>query len=339
MSATTRAIRTNLVRGGYGFKSAEGKKEPGTGMEKERRTKWDKRYFILADVNPPAVFWFKNESAYMADKEPKGSIPLDMGNVQMEDGEDKFEGQTILTLNSPDRNLIMRFMNRPGFETEGADWFSDVEMRCASGDVVSNAVKIQARFRARPEQRMLGEAKANAATVQAMARGAQTRKKLQQQEVPVRVTRIVEAMDTDDSGVIDVEEISTFFETMQLIDGNNRGKPPKLQAQEIVQNLADDEDATNCSAADLHQFLTKQFMKHPGPLQKIEKSMLLIPIGSRVVVKPTGKDAASPMWKDWTGQQGELLSYYNESCWCYVQLDGPAGRKPFKTDVIQALTD
>ena len=40
--------------------------------------------------------------------------------------EDKFEDKTILTLNSPDRNLIMRFMNRPGFETEGTDWFSDV---------------------------------------------------------------------------------------------------------------------------------------------------------------------------------------------------------------------
>ena len=34
-------------------------------MEKERRTKWDKRYFILADIHPPAVFWFKNESVIL----------------------------------------------------------------------------------------------------------------------------------------------------------------------------------------------------------------------------------------------------------------------------------
>jgi hypothetical protein len=62
MSATTRAVRSNLVRAGYGFKSAEGKKDAMTGQEKARRTKWDKRFFILSDVNPACVFWYKNES-------------------------------------------------------------------------------------------------------------------------------------------------------------------------------------------------------------------------------------------------------------------------------------
>ena len=89
----------------------------------------------------------------MADKEPKGSIPLDFANVDLEDGVAKFEGQTILTVASPDRNLVMRFMNRPNFESEGSDWYNDIEQRCATGDVVKNAITIQARFRARPEQR------------------------------------------------------------------------------------------------------------------------------------------------------------------------------------------
>ena len=50
------------------------------------------------------------------------------------------------------------------------------------------------------------------------------------------------------------------------------------------------------------------------------------------------------MWKPFTGQTGTLARYYNESTWCYVQLDGAdkedyvafaAAQKPFKTEVVE----
>jgi hypothetical protein len=233
----------------------------------------------------------------MADKEPKGQLPLDFANVELEDGEDKFEGQNVLTVSSPDRNLIMRFMNRFGFESEGTDWFNDIEQRCATGDVVQNAVSIQARFRARPEQRKLGEAKKAAGKIQAMARGEATRKMLMQQEVPFRVTRIVESMDMDDSGTVEITELSAFFETMQLIDGKGKGDPPKLQAENLIEAMTGQEGATSCSTKKLHDSLVRRFTKNPAMLEKIERSLLLIPVGAQVVIRPGGNDANNPMWQ------------------------------------------
>ena len=56
MSATTQAVPFRPFARAMN-KSAEGR-EP-TLDEKERRTKWDKQIFILADIHPPSVFWFE----------------------------------------------------------------------------------------------------------------------------------------------------------------------------------------------------------------------------------------------------------------------------------------
>ena len=363
MSATTRAVRGNLTRAGYGFKSADGKKDKNTGAEIDRRQKWDKRFFILSDVKPPGLYWYKNESvrflqrwhfsefvariqanprvaaaqAFMADKEPKGNIPLDMANVDIEDGTDKFEGQTLLTVSSPDRVLTMRFMNRVGFESEGSEWYSEIELRCATGDVISNAVKIQSRFRSRPEEKRLGEAKGAVSKIAAIHRGRALRAELAKQAVPTRVARIVGSMDLDDSGRVDIQELASFFETLQLIDGSSKGKPPKLQAEELIDQLSDEEEATSCSTTDLYDFLVRQFTKTTANLEKIENSMLLIPIGQRVKVSSDRYGA------DFKNHTGVLKSYYNESLWCYVLMDDvPVGEeeqilKPFKTEFIEAI--
>ena len=343
MSATTRAVRGEMVRAGYGFKSADGKKDTMSGASIQRRTKWDKRFFILSEVQPPAIFWYKNESQYMADKEPKGSIALDMATVEIEDGVEKFAGQTVLTVSTPDRNLTMRFMNRDGFESEGAEWYQAVEKLCATGDVIANAVKIQARFRTNGAQADLAVKKGAANAIGAHANGMLTRKELEMQKVPDRVDRIVTSMNTDDSDSVDISELSSFFETMALIDGGKK-KPPKVQAEELIAHLADDEEATSCKSGDLKDFLTKQFTKNPGPLKKIETALLLIPVGSRVVIEPMGENANNSMWMEFKGKTGSLVRYYNESSWCYVQLDGAdkedytafaENQKPFKTDVVQ----
>eukprot|EP01048_Picozoa_sp_COSAG05_P012268 COSAG05_NODE_1215_length_5490_cov_153.169542_3_plen_1192_part_00 len=343
-SATTRAVRGEMVRAGYGFKSTDGKKDAMSGAAIERRTKWDKHFFILAEVQPPAIFWYKDESQYMADKEPKGSIPLDMAIIDIEDGDGKFAGQTILTVSTPDRNLTMRFMNRDGFESEGAEWYMDIELRCATGDVIANAVKIQARFRTNGAQADLATKKGAANAIEAHARGMLTRKELEMQKVPDRVDRIVTSMNTDDSDSVDISELASFFETMALLDGGKK-KPPKVQSEELIAHLADDEMATSCKSGDLKDFLTKQFTKNLEALEKIESALLLIPVGTAVVIEPVGQNAHNSMWTEFKGKTGTLVRYYNESTWCYVQLDGAdkedyaafaENQKPFKTEVVQS---
>ena len=85
---------------------------------------------------------------YMQDKAPRGYVLLDRAKVEMEDGQLKLAGQTIIKLQTPDRTLVFRLDNKAK-ASEGADMFGDIEARCATGDVVSNAVTIQSRFRAR----------------------------------------------------------------------------------------------------------------------------------------------------------------------------------------------
>lgn len=61
-SATTKAARTFLVRGEWVMKRPTLKRDPQTGKEIENKVKWDKRYLILADTTPPAVYWYKNDA-------------------------------------------------------------------------------------------------------------------------------------------------------------------------------------------------------------------------------------------------------------------------------------
>ena len=62
MSLQTRQVRANLVRAAYCYKSPEGKLDAATGKEKERKTKWDKRFIIVSETTPAGVYWYKNES-------------------------------------------------------------------------------------------------------------------------------------------------------------------------------------------------------------------------------------------------------------------------------------
>ena len=66
MSLQTRQVRANLVRAAYCYKSPEGKMDAATGKEKERKTKWDKRFIIVSETTPAGVYWYKNESVRKA---------------------------------------------------------------------------------------------------------------------------------------------------------------------------------------------------------------------------------------------------------------------------------
>ena len=61
-SATTKAARSFLVRGDWALKRPTLKRDPQTGMEIENKVKWDKRYIILSDTKPPAIYWYKNDA-------------------------------------------------------------------------------------------------------------------------------------------------------------------------------------------------------------------------------------------------------------------------------------
>ena len=52
--------------------------------------------------------------------------------------------------------------------------------------------------------------KANVTNIQALARGKATREQLQQESMPFRVERIVNAMDLDDSGTVHLTELAQF---------------------------------------------------------------------------------------------------------------------------------
>ena len=70
---------------------------------------------------------------YMQDKAPRGYVLLDRAKVEMEDGQLKLAGQTIIKLQTPDRTLVFRLDNKAK-ASEGADMFGDIAARCATGD-------------------------------------------------------------------------------------------------------------------------------------------------------------------------------------------------------------
>ena len=54
---------TNVERE-WGVAKERGK--AATGKEKERKTKWDKRFIIVSETTPAGVYWYKNESVRKA---------------------------------------------------------------------------------------------------------------------------------------------------------------------------------------------------------------------------------------------------------------------------------
>lgn len=275
---------------------------------------------------------------------------LDRSTVVMEAGEGKFAGATILRISSTDRELVVMFdvPTKGGgpVRTDGADWFADIEARCATGDVLANATAIQARFRARGEKREFEAQKAAAGTLQKLTRGKATRDKLALEELPFRVDRIVNAMDTGDDGVIQVTELAQFFEVLALVSGASKGKTPKDQAMGIVARLTKSDEATEVDAPALSRFLLSTFDTPKGAtrIAKIERSMLQVPVRARVMIMPDGPDRQGS-FVEFSGQKGVLVGYYNEEAWCYVALDGDGDdeekwaeeekrKKPFKVEVV-----
>jgi hypothetical protein len=262
----------------------------------------------------------------------------------MEDGTGDQAGSTILTITSPERTLLIRFENDA--KATGANWYQDLEKRCATGDVVANAVAIQARFRARGEQKAFEESKAAATKVQALVRGKATREKIAQESLPFRVMRIVNAMDVDGGGTVETKELAQFFEVLQLQTGVGKGDPPKVQAQKIMARLTKSDDATSVDTLVLAEFLTKTFSNPKGAarIEKMEKAMLQLPVRARVVIDPDPPDRAG-VDADQLGMKGVLVGYYNEERWCYVALDGEgpeeewadeeSRKRPFKVDVVK----
>jgi hypothetical protein len=61
-SATTKMARSFLVRGDWVMKRPTLKRDPQTGMEIDNKVKWDKRYVVLSDTKPPAIYWYKNDA-------------------------------------------------------------------------------------------------------------------------------------------------------------------------------------------------------------------------------------------------------------------------------------
>jgi hypothetical protein len=65
------------------------KRDPQTGMEIENKVKWDKRYVILSDTKPPAIYWYKNEavsapyfrSSYSCAEKPPQPHPMRRSGV------------------------------------------------------------------------------------------------------------------------------------------------------------------------------------------------------------------------------------------------------------------
>jgi len=254
---------------------------------------------------------------------------------------------TDLKIVAPEQTLFLRFNNDPtsgGRVNCGTQWYEALDARCATGDVVANATTIQARFRARGEQREFEAAKASVTNIQALARGKATREKLQLESMPFRVERIVNAMDADDSGTVHLTELAQFFEVLELQTGVQKGHKPKVQAQKIMATLTRSDDAKEVDAAQLIDFLTRMFDTPKGAVRmaSMEKAMLLLPVRARVIIDPdppkrTSVDASH------IGQKGVLLEYYNDERWCYVALDGPGDeasrKKGFNTDVVREDPD
>lgn len=56
------AVRGALVRGDACWKCPTLKREKKTGKEIDRKIKWDKRYVVLTDTKPSAVYWYKSDA-------------------------------------------------------------------------------------------------------------------------------------------------------------------------------------------------------------------------------------------------------------------------------------
>lgn len=244
---------------------------------------------------------------------------------------------------SPEQSLIVRFNNDPktgGRANCGNEWYAEVEERCATGDVVANAIAIQARFRARGAQSEFEATKAGATKIQALARGKATREKLEQETMPFRVERIVQAMDTDGNGTVHLTELAQFFEVLALQTGETKGDKPKVQARKLVARLTRSDDAQEVSAQKLVEFLTQTFDSPKGGVRiaKMERAMLMVPIRARVIIDPDPPNRAG-VDQSLIGQKGVLLEYYNDEKWCYVALDGPGEederKKRFNADVVK----
>ena len=65
-------------------------------------------------------------------------------------------------------------------------------------------------------------------------------------------------MDINDNGCVEWKELAAFFESLQLIVGKQKGKTPKVQAEDVIHNLAGDDDATKCDSKQLAEFLCRQ---------------------------------------------------------------------------------
>lgn len=262
-------------------------------------------------------------------------------------GDETQVGTTTLKIVAPEQTLILRFNNDPtsgGREHCGTQWYEAIDERCATGDVVANAITIQARFRARGEQREFEAAKASVTNIQALARGKATREKLQQESMPFRIQRIVNAMDADDSGTVHLTELAQFFEVLALQTGTQKGDKPKVQARKIVARLTRSDDAMEVDSAKLTDFLTRMFDTPKGAVRVagMEKAMLMLPVRARVIIDPDPPKRAS-VEASLIGQKGVLLEYYNDENWCYVALDGPgeeaSRKKGFHTDVVKEDPD
>lgn len=276
-------------------------------------------------------------------KKPQGEVALDRANAEIVIGQNDRVGSTVLKIVAPDQTLFVRFNEDPktgGKLNCGAEWLTDVDARCATGDVVANAVTIQARFRARGEQKEFEARKASVTNIQALARGKATREQLQQESMPFRVERIVNAMDLDDSGTVHLTELAQFFEVLAMQTSETKAERPKVQARKLMARLTRSDDAVQVETAALAAFLTRTFNTPKGAVQiaNMEKAMLQLPVRARIVVDPDPPDKAG-VDASLVGQKGVLLDYYNQEKWCYVALDGPgdeASRKRgFKTSVIK----
>ena len=69
-------------------------------------------------------------------------------------------------------------------------------------------------------------------------------------------------MDINDNGCVEWKELAAFFESLQLIVGKQKGKTPKVQAEDVIHNLAGDDDATKCDSKQLAEFLCRQVRPH-----------------------------------------------------------------------------
>eukprot|EP01048_Picozoa_sp_COSAG05_P016164 COSAG05_NODE_2047_length_3643_cov_3.595655_2_plen_471_part_00 len=159
-----------LIKEGWAYKSNAGKKEKSTGKDKDRKEKWQQRYFIISNQPLPHVKYYKSDKAAKAGKPPTGEVPLDNATAEVEKDPDHV-GEFLLHIQHADRHLKLRFGDPAAVE----EWKAFIMDVGGSNEMGAVASKIGAHVRGRAVRKEIQTQKESSTVIAKHIRGRQAR--------------------------------------------------------------------------------------------------------------------------------------------------------------------